>query len=431
MELTQNDVQARFEQLVNEVPPIVNDKFTHSFSELWEAKDEEQKFLIPELLPSCAVAVILGEDGIGKTQVVVQLCLSIALRLPTFMGLPLCASVARALVVATEDSRQKFIKAAATQAIALKPDLDPSAVHLDFTEGSAFDTYESLIEEIEKQLCKHAYALVIVDALSDLFTLVDGEINSNTHARRILQVMQVLCERHSTTILIIHHVAKSKIEAKHKDGKLFVTKNDAQGAGAITQKPRTILALTHDARTITNSGQNYSNFLHVVKANLMSKFYVNNVLELSFDAKTLLHQFRALADREIYEKNGPSPEQALDVPKHTAPIVSSDILTSRSLHSQRCVAAFGDKKHLTRAQLVARLQTVYQCGANKIESKGGIITELLAAGLLEKDGRNYKLPAAPTATNGHVPSNHINWDDSQDFKLPQESTAYSEEIPPF
>src|SRR5690606_8460178 len=98
-----------------------------------------------------------------------------------------------------------------------------------------------------------------------------------------------ICNTYQVAIILIHHAAKSKIVEIRKSGTIFIDKNSSQGAGAITQKPRTVLALSNHKESTSPDGKYYDNYLHVVKANLMGKEYMTNALKLQFNGHTLCH----------------------------------------------------------------------------------------------------------------------------------------------
>jgi RecA-family ATPase len=368
-------------------------KCTYSFAELWEKKDEEQKFLIPELLPAQTVAVLIGEDGIGKTQITTQLCLQIALGHKSFMGMDLNAEHKRCLIVATEESRQKFTSAIVKQAINLEKVIKPNDIKISFTEGSNFDEWPSLRVEIEKLLTADKHDLIVIDALSDLFTLIDGEINSNSDARKILSSMQSIATKHEVTILLIHHAAKTKLVQKKKEGKMFVEKTDSQGAGAITQKPRTILALTNDPGSISDDGKSYTNYLHVVKANLMSKHYMSNALQCIFDSNSLLHSYVCLTDIEMFENPENQEDQyqkGRENSKKADPLNVED-----SEHERRVLLVFAEQEYFDRAQLVEKLRFLYNVGKNKIESKDGVLSVLLSKKYISNNAGQFTCKIKP------------------------------------
>lgn len=288
--------------IVPEEPEV---KFVYSFKELWANRNQKPEFIIPNLIPKNAVCILMGEDGIGKTQILTQLCLAMSLKLPTFLNLPLSHYTGNTMVIATEESKERFSSAAIKQLTYYQPFIEEDSLpNLKFMEGADFDDWEQMLSTINKELKEEPKDLIVIDALSDLFTYIDGEINNNRDARKILSKLQSVCKNHDTTIIVIHHAAKTKVVEMHKLGKLLLEKNSSQGAGAISQKPRTILALSNKKGSETEEG--HTNYLHVVKANVMDKTYMNNILECKFLKNDLVHVFDSFkTPAEIDDPNNP------------------------------------------------------------------------------------------------------------------------------
>lgn len=298
----------------------LEDKVTYSFYDLWNDRNEELALLIPDLMPAVGLLMLLGEDGIGKTQIARQLLLNIGFGIPEFLGQPLNARHGRGMFVATEDSHQDFIKAAKMQVYGLKQfeNVKPGTP-IDFVEGTNFDDYKQILAEIERLLSLNPYDVIVIDALSDLFVLINGEINSNTVARQILNPLQAIANRHQTLIIILHHASKSAMQKKRERGQILVEKNDCQGASAITQKPRTVLALSNDpAENI--------NYLHCVKANGLPRKFKETAFKMSFNEESLLHEVIDFAP--VFETGNTSTgkKDAL-LPHQISPEIHSQILT--------------------------------------------------------------------------------------------------------
>lgn len=376
-------------------------KRTFSYSELHIHKDDQQTFLIPDLIPSHAVTTFIGEDGIGKTQIMSQLCAHIAFGYDSWLGVALNTSSRTALIVATEDSRQKFTSAITRITYALEPNHKPEDVKIYFTEGSDFDDFTELGNEIEDFLKVTDTDLIVVDALSDLFTLIDGDINSNSHARKILNFFQYLCNEYKATIVIIHHASKTQVVNMRKEGKIFIQKNYSQGAGAITQKPRTVLALSSDPSSGSEDSETYTNYLHVVKANLMGKYYMQNALQLTFNTSTLMHKLVGKVNVEL---------QAAELAAMATGDSASNNKTKRKPEPQEIpweehililgkVWAGKVGQPLSRLELIDRMQTQYGVGKLKIEQRGGYLAWVQEHKLVQKmpDGFVYTPPQHSSA----------------------------------
>jgi len=347
-------------------------KSTYKFGEMWKEKDQPVKFLVPDLIPDGEITLVIGEDGIGKTRLLSQLLLDITTGKTHFLGLELNAPHKRALFVSTEDGRLKFIRAAAKQIFAMEgSDVNPDSIDLSFTEGVDFDSMDALEAEIIRVLKEGPVDAIVVDAMSDLFGLIDGEINSNTHARKIMAVLGRIISEYHVAIILIHHAAKTKIDALRKEGKLFLTKNVSQGAGAITQRPRTVLAITHDHNSVEGDGARYKNYLHVVKANVMGKKFVQNAIELSFDTGNLLHfPTGVLVDIQKHENANDDGQE------DSRKAMESREITALSL--RLCMQSiFKAKKVLSRKDVITKMRSHLGVTEQEIIQHGGYLQTAL------------------------------------------------------
>lgn len=340
------------ETLRQDVTGTINyqeNKITHSFYELWSNRNEETPLLIPDLLPAFGLVMLLGEDGIGKTQIARQQLLQIVFRKTSFIDQSINIRHGRGMFIATEDSAQDFIKAAKKQVYglgcdhAVTPDLP-----IDFIEGTNFDDFKQLLSEIERLLKASQYDLIVIDALSDLFTLVNGEINSNSHARQILNPLQALANKHQVLIMILHHASKSAMKNKRERGQILVEKNDCQGASAITQKPRTVLALSNDPAENVN-------YLHIVKANGLPRRFKETAIKMKFNEETLLHEFEDYSG--VFDSMNSSTGKRSNL---TAPEISPEI------HDQILSEIFKMKPEHGYKELYTAIKEVYNKSFGKI-----------------------------------------------------------------
>lgn len=374
-------------------PPLDDeDKVVWSFDELQPYKDSKQDWIIDDLLPRGVVVTFFGEDGIGKTQLTTQLALAIGSKAKSVISHELKCNFNRSLIVATEDGKENFSKALFTQARAMGL---TEGVGLDFMEAGEFDELNIFVARLKKQLHKQKYDIIIVDALSDVFTIMEdgGEVNSNRDARAIIKVFQNIVKEtdSKTTVILIHHVPKTKVEAKKKEKKLFLEKNDGQGASAITQKPRHVLGLSFDPSTENDAG--HINYLHVVKSNVGGKRYKKHAIKLQFDATTLQHEYVDLIDIRLFEN--PDGMSSPEEHKASASVKNHMSSMNRYDHAANIALVFSQMDKLRRKDLIPRMKDVYKVGNSAIERDGGILHQALESGALEKIGEFYYRPAPP------------------------------------
>ena len=381
--------------LVEALPGIKKKRNTYSFAELSKIKGERQEFVLDQLLPKASVTILMGEDGVGKSQLCAQLCLHVAMGMTSFCGLSLVGKNSECLFVGTEDAKQKFANAITTQAALIDPNHDPEQVPVFFTEASMFDDFKELKDEMDELIAEHKFEVVVVDTMSDMFGLLNGEINSSDHARKILSYFQSIADKTKAAVIMIHHVAKSKMVQKRNEGKLFIEKNDSQGAGAITQKARTVLALTNEPSSINQEGTEYFNYLHVVKANLMGRNWVVNAIQLLFSTQTLLHKHNGFVD--IFEKEN----QGLRDAGNNQPVQVERTVggQSRKLppqeipdgdHWKKLKEIFREEEPLEYKEIVKRICLAYDIGQTKAQSKDGYLPYLCSRGWVAKTGNLYQ-----------------------------------------
>lgn len=401
------------------------EQHTWSYAELFKEKDLVQNFLIPDLIPDEEVCALIGIDGVGKTQLMSQLAYCVGTKKKHFLGLNLNVKFGSALIVATEDSKKKFTKAIVKIATNIDPDHNPDEVSVHFTEAGIFDDMEKFMGEIERNLKIRKTDLVIIDALQDVFLLIDGEINSNSHATKILSQFQNLCNKFQCSVIFIHHAAKTAIKGKQDKGEFFLKKDDSQGAGRITQKPRTVLGLTHDTKSATSEGTQYTNYLHALKVNVSSRHYMRHAIKCTFDTSTLLHEQDGTVDIEEFEN---ADRNATDFTPNKKPMAKElDI----EQHKRNVTSCFEHDRVLTRREMVGSLQLHYGVGKNKVEAKDGYLNYLLDIGLIiNKDGlfqkggeQDFKLPISTENWDTPAPPDVITPQDDTD-PLPDYDTPF-------
>ena len=368
--------EGAFEE-VKKQPVVKDKKFTnvYSFQETWILKENVQHYLINDLLPSSGVALLIGEDGIGKTQLGRELCLRIGFNVPNFAGQTLNIRYGSGIYLATEDSTELFAKAGSKQVYGMgaQEKITSEFPSIDFVEGTNYDNYKQLTTELEELLKIKKRDIVVIDAFSDLFTLIDGEVNSSKDARKLISPLQALANKYDTLFLILHHAGKSSVRAKREKGQVLIEKNDCQGASAITQKPRTVLALSNDPV----EGVNY---LHCVKANGLTKKFKETAIKLKLNEETLLHDF--IEFKQVYETESSNQKGGL---------LPSQI--DRLTHKELLREVFQKEQSPKYSDLVRNFKSIYSSsftaiGDNKAKD---FITYYKLNDFIKKTGQCYQL----------------------------------------
>lgn len=395
LSIVKETLQASADKAVQQLSQAVpRQQRTFAYSELHQEAEAPDSYLLEGFLPAYAVSLFLGEDGIGKTQLMIQLAVSLSFKYEHFAGLRINEEEGNnTLFIATEDSRRKWGRAARKQATAMQPGFDPKNIAIDFMEASGFDEFNELKEEIVENLTRKKYRLIVIDAFSDVFTFIDGDINSNKDARRLLSFFQFICDTYQTTCVVIHHAAKTKIVAKRQQNKIFLDKWDTQGAGAISQKPRTVFGLSHDKKSKEADKNTFTNYLHILKTNTGNRNYELNAIELEFNEETLLHKFMGIKEVEAMEEIPPAEMNAPRTGNGAKKAGPRDF--SPNEHHALLMRAFMVRQDMPKADAVAALQKAYGVGRNKIEEAGGYLAYLLTERFLVKSatGISYTKPA--------------------------------------
>lgn len=257
------------------------------------------EWIVEDMIAQGEVCAFIGEDGIGKTNLMAELCANILFGAPHFLSAELTLTVKhkRALFISTEDSASKFTNVLRKQITGMYPMLDQATEvpgGFDFLDGEDYASWEDFTKGLDSEIPENYYDVVILDALADVFTFIEGEITNNSDAAFILKHLGHICKVKQTTVIFLHHAAKTKIEEKKKLGRFFLEKNDTLGAGRITSKARTVLGLTNDhgsSNDETDDGATHLNFLHILKSNTASGKWKKSAVALRFTGETLLHNF--------------------------------------------------------------------------------------------------------------------------------------------
>lgn len=268
------------------------------------ARPATQREILTMNIPKGAVTVLASESDAGKSLCVLQLALCVASG-REFLGQPVDAAFRRVLFVSTEDDEMSIEWRLRTinQTMGLDPD-ELARIRFHFDS-------ENLIEHLQGALDSEPADLVVIDALGDLLTGVDG--NSASGVRSVMSHLQLLAAVYGCAVVCVHHVVKGASERTvHKDLLL--------GSGAIQAKSRLVMYLKKEIA----SGRR---LLYVVKGNYLSDDLKRHALVLHLDDSLLFttHNERVDLFASLEEDSGGNDYRA----ELNKMIADSDQLLSR------------------------------------------------------------------------------------------------------
>ncbi len=172
-------------------------------------------------------------------------------------------------------------------------------------------------------------------------------------------------------LFFIHHIAKTRIAEMKKVGRMFLVKGDSQGAGAITQKPRTILALSNDPASNSPDGLDFTNYLHIVKLNQMGRYYQQNAIELRFSGTNLTQQQRGIINIEAQQKQKEEGIVAAhtDANKQFVAKKRMPHETPEAEFKATIMQIFGISNDIGRDDLISKLCAAFLVGRQKVEQR--------------------------------------------------------------
>jgi hypothetical protein len=238
---------------------------THFYSaeELLAISLDEVPKLWSPFFPRKGLVGLTGSSDCGKSTLLRQLAITIALQEETFLGFPLHHRRASAIVVCTEDEMEGI---AAMLGKHLKGRAKEGVENLLFVFES-----DELIQKLDEQMCKRKPDLVVLDVWSD--TYADNP-NSWSDVRQNLKVLKTLASKHDCLIAIVHHTVKNS-------EKSLADKNKVNGSQAIEAKLRCVMELR-------NADNPKHRELRVLKNNYMSREAKAEGILLELDTETML-----------------------------------------------------------------------------------------------------------------------------------------------
>lgn len=160
--------------------------------------------IVEDMIEEDSVNIIVGDSGIGKSPLLMQLAVCVATGTP-FLGLStkpgpvLCADY--------ENSEKGFYKTVECLCEHLKiPALPDNLFFYHFPES---------IDMLSAEIAKHHPSLVIVDAVRGLDPAMEKD---NTAAATQLRNLHKIAERHHCAFLLLHHI--KKVDRKEEPPKI-------------------------------------------------------------------------------------------------------------------------------------------------------------------------------------------------------------------
>jgi RecA-family ATPase len=267
-----------------ETPALQNTPVMNDPDLPWEVTGEsllnnpvtEIKWLIEGLFQRVGMAALAGSSDTGKSMLLRQLAIAIALGLDKFLGFLINAIHNSAIYVSTEDGIEATNFLLNKQAAGAAPE---KLNNLRFIMDS-----EDLYQRLDKSLSKRPADVVIIDCFSDAY---GNDLKDTSKIRQWMNQLQKLSVNHNCLILFLHHaVKKSENERPSKNNLL-----SGQGFEA---KVRLVIELRLD---LINPNVRH---LCIVKGNYLPASSKNESYVLTYDEKRFC--FENTGDRIAFEE---------------------------------------------------------------------------------------------------------------------------------
>jgi hypothetical protein len=252
-------------------PPVaaINSPKVYTLGELVTRPHTEVPCLLKPLLPRQGLVVLAGASDTGKSSILRQLALSVALGTPTFLDFPLNTQHQRAICVSTEDGDEAVgpMLKMQLQGQALDPDAHDRLRFIFEVEP------ENLPKQLDRMLTAAPADLIVLDALGDLY---GGNLNASNDVRHFLTAYSNLAQKHGCLVLFMHHTGKRTDEREP-------SKHNLLGSQGLEAKMRVAFELRADpyAPDIRH--------LCVLKGNYLPSDVKGASYALRFDENLLFH----------------------------------------------------------------------------------------------------------------------------------------------
>jgi 5S rRNA maturation endonuclease (ribonuclease M5) len=196
--------------------------------------DSPEEWIVPGLVPRGCLTFLGGAPKLGKTWLVLDIALAIAL------GAPVCAQwptyQAKVFVIAEEDPRRRI--QSRLWWLARGRGIDPrelEGLFLAAMAGFRIDDPAS-VARLTAAIEAHRPDVIFVDALARIH---GADENDRTAMRAVTLPLQELCARHGVAIVMVHHFRKAAIgDEQKRPGDLL------RGTGDLHALARHVVGLT-------------------------------------------------------------------------------------------------------------------------------------------------------------------------------------------
>jgi hypothetical protein len=196
-------------------------------------------YLVQNFIPAKSVGILVGEWGIGKSPLAIQLQMAIAAGSQKFLGkYQTQPNSVRSLYVDLENGPDAISKIASDISKFLKLSEPPEEHWKVFSPNYSLlsdlaDQAKNTEDLVRKIITQCEFQFVVIDPLR--VYAPDAEAD-NTDAVKVIKRLRNLAATVGTTILLVHHPHKPRVDEDYSlDSDPFLWMTKASGAGALVQ----------------------------------------------------------------------------------------------------------------------------------------------------------------------------------------------------
>jgi hypothetical protein len=248
-------METNSEEVPQEIPEITGmDLLTLNVSAI--------ECLVTPFLPKTGLVCLAGPSDSGKSSILRQLGIEIAMDKASFLNFPIHSTHKSVIIVSTEDGKQETAYLLNRQAKTTNPQ-DLQRLRFIFST-------ENMLNDLDSKLNSIAADLVIIDCFADVF---HGDLKDTSKIRSYLQKYQELAQKHQCLVMFLHHTGK-------RTENLPPSKNHLLSGQGFEAKMRLVIELRVD-----NNNPNYRH-LCIVKGNYLPANYKQESFVLEFNEET-------------------------------------------------------------------------------------------------------------------------------------------------